>query len=112
VGFRPWAIGDSVADGDGGFDDDYDDDDAYVELILVREPDIAAPPRASVHENTSGSERVVHPRPAPVRNGVSIRPLRGTLDHPPAPAEPVRLARNGSSVGGRVDNYGRHSSGG
>ncbi|MGO9522277.1 MFS transporter [Mycobacterium sp.] len=95
VGFTPWATSDSVPDGD----DDYDDDDAYVEFILVREP-----PRPS----PSARARVVRPRPAPARREEPVRPRRGPLDRPVPQARPIGFAHNGSHVGSHTDT-GRRS---
>nr|WP_231999024.1 MFS transporter [Mycobacterium sp. 1081908.1] len=98
LGFAPAAAAGLPYEGDVA--DDYDDDD-YVEFLLVREPDVAPPPRA---------------RAVPVRK--------------PVPAGPIGFAHNGSRVEGgkrlrpmaspghryRPDpdddtaGYGRHSS--
>ncbi len=93
VGFTPWATGDSVPD---EADDDFEDDDAYVEFILVREPR-AEPP----HERKRDSERVLQQRPAPARR---VEPVRRVLDRPIPRAQPIGFAHNGSHIGPRVDN--------
>ncbi|WP_082964239.1 MFS transporter [Mycobacterium sp. E796] len=71
LGFAPSAdAGGEPADWGDVVDDDYDDDE-YVELRLVREPDVAPPAPA---------------RPVPVRQ--------------PVPAAPIGFAHNGSRVDG------------
>ncbi|MGO9100651.1 MAG: MFS transporter, partial [Mycobacterium sp.] len=95
VGFTPWATSDSVPDGD----DDYDDDDAYVEFILLREPSPPPAPASEKKRDPRPPERVVHPRSAPARHGdpvVSSR--RSVLDHPVPQARPLGFAHNGSRV--------------
>ena len=96
VGLTPWATSGSVPDGDEA---DYDDDDAYVEFILLREP---SPPPAPPYEQKSDArppgDRAVHPRPAPARHGDPIRPRRRLLDRPVPQVQPIGLAHNGSRV--------------
>ena len=94
VGSAPWA---GKGGGDPlGPDDDVDDgydDDQYVELVLVREPDVEResnpePPR----------QRVDRPRPALTgvpRSDPSWHRLR---DDSAAPAQPIGHAHNGSHV--------------
>jgi EmrB/QacA subfamily drug resistance transporter len=104
LGFAPSAAGEPSDEGDVADDYDFDDYEDYVELRLVREPDVAPPPQRA---------RAV---PVPV--------------HKPAPAGPIGVAHNGSRVEGgkrfrpmaspghryRPDpdddpaGYGRHSS--
>ncbi|OBH50295.1 MFS transporter [Mycobacterium sp. E2479] len=101
VGFAPWAGkgdngggDDPLGPDDGVIDDDYDDDQ-YVELVLVREPDARwgshpQPPR----------QRIDRPQPAPT--GVPRRDpadsWRTSLGDSAAAFEPIGYAHNGSHV--------------
>jgi EmrB/QacA subfamily drug resistance transporter len=107
AGFPPWASGDVMPAGAAAHDardahardahdahDDVayvDDDDAYVELVLLREPGAEAPPPATAGQRTGDSGRVLHARPAPAR--------RGALDPPVPRAQPVGLAHTSSLSG-------------
>lgn len=102
VGFRPWAHRDGGTDAfgpddyGGDYHDDYDDDDAYVELILVREPEPEAQQRA-------GQPRRPQPTPAPpadVRRRDPVESRRSVLDERPAQVQPIGFAHNGSHVDG------------
>jgi EmrB/QacA subfamily drug resistance transporter len=105
VGFAPWSgAGDGRGDdplgpdNDDIVDDDYDDDE-YVELVLLREPDVEPPPRTGV---SPASERrsVDHPRPAPSGpwHSDSVDSRRGLLGEPAAPAQPIGFVHNGFQV--------------
>ena len=96
VGGMPRLSGESVAGGD----DDVEDDDAYVELILLREPEPELPPVAPVYERRPDRERVLQPRAAPARRG---EPVRRVPDRPVPRVQPIGLAHNGSRVAPQVD---------
>lgn len=85
VGFARSAMAGVPPDGADVVDDDYDDDE-YVELILLREPEAdPAPPPG----------RVARPRPSPA-------PARqGPRGDPVSPGSPIGFARNGSRADGR-----------
>jgi EmrB/QacA subfamily drug resistance transporter len=100
VGFAPWAgkggdrSGDDRLGRDGVVDDDYDDDQ-YVELVLVREPDVtqgrnAEPPR----------QRVDRPRPAPPAPPRRDPTWHASIEDSAAQGQPIGHAHNGSHVDG------------
>jgi hypothetical protein len=113
VGSAPWAAtGDGRGDdplrpdNDDIVDDDYDDDE-YVELVLLREPDVEPPSRTGIHpasepERDAGPlrEQVGHPRPAPagVSHSDPADSRRSLLDEKAAQAQPIGLAHNGSQM--------------
>ncbi|MGB8388092.1 MFS transporter [Mycobacterium sp.] len=112
VGFMPRAISSEDNGGDTpGPDgdivgDDYDDD-AYVEFILLREPDIGSAPGAGIkpaYQEQTGPrpapERVAHPRPSPAKAwpGDPVDSRRGLLDGPVPQARPIGFAHNGSHL--------------
>jgi hypothetical protein len=100
VGFAPWAgkggdrSGDDRLGRDGVVDDDYDDDQ-YVELVLVREPDVtqgrnAEPPR----------QRVDRPRPAPPAPPRHDPRWHASIEDSAVQGQPIGHAHNGSHVDG------------
>jgi hypothetical protein len=105
VGFAPWSgTGDGRGDdplgpdNDDIVDDDYDDDE-YVELVLLREPDVEPAPRAGVNP-ASERRSVDHPRPAPSgpSHSDSVDSRRGLVGEPAAPAQPIGFTHNGFQV--------------
>jgi EmrB/QacA subfamily drug resistance transporter len=96
VGAAPWTDngrgGDELLgpDDDDVIDDDYDDDE-YVEFVLVREPDVE-------QSSIAGPPRVYPPQPR--RSEVPRRPdsWHNVFDEPPAQAQPIGYAHNGSRV--------------
>ena len=96
IGFAPSAIavGDLPDEGDT-VDDDYDDD-AYVEFLLHREPDIGPPPRA---EPQPAHERE-RPAPADVWHRDPVDSWHGLIDDRVPRAGPIGFAHNGSHVDG------------
>ncbi|BBY38570.1 MFS transporter [Mycobacterium mantenii] len=96
AGYAPWSRnGDgrgrddlSAPDDADVVDEDYDDD-AYVEFVLVREPEVER-----------GPQRVDRPRPAPTdeaRRGPADS-WHTVLDDPAGQAQPIGHAHNGSHV--------------
>jgi EmrB/QacA subfamily drug resistance transporter len=92
---------------DGQDDDEYIDDDDYVEYTPAREPAADAPPAPSVYEEPDeDTERfatpVEHPRPAPAEAWHSdpVESWRSLLDEsaPGPSAEPIGFAHNGFYV--------------
>ena len=118
VGFTPWAItgedksGDTPESDDDIADDDYDDD-AYVEYVLLREPDIGSAPAAEI--KPVSKEWAAHPRPAAAeawRRG-PVDSWQGLLDGPVPPARPIGFAHNGAHLdaGRRLRPTGAFKSG-
>jgi MFS family permease len=107
VGF-PSAIGrrgdgrNSFASADGSVDDGYDDDD-YVELILLREPDAGPPPRAEPPE-----EQFAEPRRAPADDWDSLLGFAHNGSHVD---DGKRFRPIASPSADDPTGYGRHSSG-
>ena len=85
-------------------DDDYDDDE-YVELVLVREPDAESSVRRDIkHSGDSDTEplprRVRHPRSAhaDLWHSDPLDSWHSLLDEPVPHAQPIGFAHNGSHV--------------
>jgi EmrB/QacA subfamily drug resistance transporter len=109
VGYPPSAVGRKRKDrnvftsADGDFD--ADDDDHYVEFILVREPgaepapDVARGP-AYEEEMDTGPLRFAQPRPAPAdaRHGEPFDSWRALLDEPVLRNGSIGFAHNGFHV--------------